>query len=94
MRPLRFEQRVERLEGDVEGPVQVHLDVPLALALFLLLSSAGCLVLVSHGSPFHLLRLTYPVPWGISVRRTGQAALVASDLSRLGLSRLFRRWRR
>src|SRR5207302_11408459 len=30
----------------------------------------------------------------LAVRRTGQAALVASDLSRLGLSRLFRRWRR
>jgi ADP-dependent NAD(P)H-hydrate dehydratase / NAD(P)H-hydrate epimerase len=38
--------------------------------------------------------LLHALAGDLAARRTGQAALVASDLSRVGLPRLFRRWRR
>jgi NAD(P)H-hydrate epimerase len=46
------------------------------------------------GERARLAVLLHALAGDLAARRTGQAALVASDLSRVGLPRLFRRWHR
>jgi NAD(P)H-hydrate epimerase len=46
------------------------------------------------GERARLAVLLHALAGDLAARRVGQAALVASDISRVGLPRLFRRWRR
>ena len=92
--PIADRPFTERVEGPHILPLPNPGTLPtkgrgIAAAVLARRSGAG-----GTGERARLAVLLHALAGDLAVRRTGQAALVASDLSRLGLSRLFRRWRR